>query len=237
MCINPLVYGLAQRILVEVAPTPTTIPTSFVPKQPVHTGSRYVQSGGNTFLMLSLIILGISILGAGGVFGYERYLISVRDTKSATVQSAQENIDASTVEDFIRTRDRFTAAQGLLNNHVAVSNFFDLLESLTLQNVRFSSLSFTLTEDRSAEIQMNGTARTFNALAAQSSAFASEKRIKRAIFSDIKVNDTKTVSFSLAADIDPKLLALTPETIPALPVEDATTASSSQSTTTTPTLP
>jgi hypothetical protein len=184
--------------------------------------------------MLSLVILGIAILGAGGVFGYERYLLSIRDTKSVAVQKAQEGIDASTVEEFIRTRDRFTAAKGLLNNHVAVSNFFNLLESLTLQNVRFNSLSFTLAEDRSAEIQMNGTARTFNALAAQSSAFSAEKRIKRAIFSDIKVNDNKTVSFSLGAEVDPKLLVLIPEDAPVVPVEETTTASSSQSATTTP---
>ncbi len=183
-------------------------------------GARFTQSGGNTFLILSLIILGISILASGAVFGYERYLMSVRETKSAEVQKAQESIDIATVEEFIHTRDRFTAAKGVLDNHVSASNFFDLLESLTLQNVRFNSLSFTVTEDRSAKIQMNGTARTFNALAAQSSAFAGEKRIKRAIFSDIRINDNKSVSFSLEADLDSKLLTLVPEARELLPADD-----------------
>lgn len=168
-------------------------------------------------LFISLVILAIAILGAGGVFAYERFLIGVRDAKAQEVAKAQAAIDSSSVEEFIRTRDRFTAAQGLLNNHVAATNFFNLLESLTLQTVRFSSLSFTLTDDRSADISMSGTARTFNALAAQSSVFASEKRIKRAIFSDIKVNADKTVSFALAADLDSKLLALTAEAAPDAP--------------------
>lgn len=180
-------------------------------------GSRLTQSGGNTFLIISLVFLGIAILGSGGVFGYERYLLSVRESKALEVAQAEESINASTVEEFIRTRDRFTSAQDLLNTHVAASNFFELLESLTLKNVRFSSLGFNLADDRSAEIRMSGTARTFNALAAQSSAFAEEKRIKRAIFSDIKVNPDKTVSFSLAADLDEKLLLLTPVAAPVVP--------------------
>lgn len=208
-----------------MAISPTTIPTSFVPKQPVRTGGKATKSGGNTLLFLSLVILGIAILGSAGVFGYERYLISARDSKSAQVEQAQAAIDSASVEGFVRTRDRFTAAKGLLDSHVAATNFFNLLESLTLQTVRFNSLSFTLTEDRSAEITMGGTARTFNALAAESSVFAGEKRIKRAIFSDIKVNPDKTVSFSLAADLDPKLLALSAEAAPAVPAAPVATTS------------
>lgn len=210
-----------------MAQSPTTIPTSFVPKQPVRPGTQFSHSGTNVFLTIAIVILGVSILSAGATFGYEQYLLSVREKKSAEVKNAQAQIDSSTVEEFIRTRDRFTAAKGLLDSHVAVSNFFDTLETLTLQTVRFNSLSFNLAEDRSAEIRMDGVARTFNALAAQSSAFANEKRIKRAIFSGITVNENKTVSFSLAADLDAKLLVLVPEEAPVPPpsFEEETTAS------------
>jgi hypothetical protein len=204
-----------------VAPTPTTIPTSFVPKQPVRTGTRFAKTGGNTFLVLSLILFGVAVFGAGAVFGFERYLLSVSDSKSAELDAAQARVDASKVEEFIRTRDRFIVGKGILDTHVAASNFFKLLETLTLQNVRFNSLSFRLGEDRASEIGMEGTALTFNALAAQSSAVAAEKRIKRAIFSDIKVNENKTVSFSLAAELDPKLLTLLAEDAPNVPVSSA----------------
>ncbi len=218
-----------------MAPSPTTIPTSFVPKQPVQGGTKFTKTGGNTFLFLSLVILGIAILGMGGVFGYERFLLGVRDSKSAELKAAQASIDSSSVEEFIRTRDRFTSAKGLLDSHVAATNFFNLLESITLQTVRFNNLTLTLTDDRAAQIDMSGTARTFNALAAQSSVFAGEKRIKRAIFSDIKVNPDKTVSFALAADLDPKLLALSADAAPsgpqapAVPVATSSAPSASSS--------
>lgn len=89
---------------------------------------------------------------------------------------------------------------------------------------------------------MSGTARTFNALAAQSSVFAGEKRIKRAIFSDIRINDNKSVSFSLEADLDPKLLTLVPEVTQTVPADDGaltpppatTTAAQTGAATTTP---
>jgi hypothetical protein len=194
--------------------------------------------GGNIFLVIASLVLGLSLLGSIGVFAYERYLTGVRDTRAAEVAQAEELINPDSVEDFIRTRDRFIEAGEILDGHVAVSQFFDLLESLTLQSVRFDTLTFMLAEDRTAEIRIAGVARTFNSLAAQSSAFASEKRIKSAIFSNITVNDNRTVAFSLEADLDPRLLILNPPEAQAMPeVPAATTTPAAPAATTTTTAP
>lgn len=211
-------------------PSPTTIPTSFVPKQPVRSGSPYSKSGGNTFFIVALIVLAVSVVSSVAVFGYEQYLKSVRDSKAEQVRTAQESLSTETVEDFIRTRNRFIAAGSILESHTAATGFFELLETMTLENVRFNSLSFEVGEDGSAQIAMDGVARTFNALAAQSSAFAEEKRIKRAIFSEIALNtQNDTVTFTLTADLDPKLLSFAnrpvpnvavPEDIESAPTED-----------------
>ncbi len=226
-----------------MAPSPV-IPTSFVPKQPVRASGQYKSTGGNPFLLVGFILFGLSIAASIGVFAYEKYLVGVRDSKRVEVEQAQEAINSMAVEDFIRTRERFVSAQDLLEGHVAASKFFALLETLTLQNVRFDTLSFTLADDRTAEIQMTGIARSFNALAAQSSAFASENRIRRAIFSDIDVNDTGTVSFTLSADLTPGLLKVSDaDALPyiQLPAEgmvpssaELDTATTTPATTTTP---
>lgn len=219
-----------------MAPSPTTIPTSFVPQQPVRTTTNFRKSGGNPFLAVSILILVVALLACGAVFGYQHYLEGVRTAKQAQVQQAQASIDSAQLSTFIRARDRFSAAEGLLDGHVAVSNFLGLLESLTLTNVRFTSLSFTLADDRSAEIKMDGTARTFNSLAVESSAFAAEKRVKRAIFSGIKVNQNGTVAFSLDANLEPELLAFTADGLaPATPL--ATTTPTEAGTSTSSALP
>lgn len=194
---------------------PPTIPTSFVPKQPVATGIRQ-KSGTNIFLIGALAVLGLSVIGSAATFGYEFYLKSARDAKAAELALAQQSVDIDVVESFIRLRDRLAPVDDILNEHVTLSEFFDTLEVRTLQNVRFNNMSITVANDRTAEIETEGVARTFNALAAQSAALAGEKRIKRAIFSGISVNDNGTVSFTLTASLDPRLITAG-EVLPGIP--------------------
>lgn len=167
---------------------------------------RKQKSGLNLLLIGSSIVLGIGTLACAGIFGYELYLKGARDTKQAELVAAQRAVDIDTVEGFIRLRDRLSATESILNQHVELSEFFDVLESRTLQTVRFSNLQISVDGDRSAEVEMEGVARSFNALAAQSASIAAEKRIKRAIFSDITVNDNGTVGFALSATLDPRII-------------------------------
>lgn len=195
---------------------PPTIPTSFVPKQPVAPSARRQKSGTNLFIIIGGIVAGLAIVAAAGVFGYEWYLKGARDQKLEALTEAQRSVDIDTVEGFIRLKNRLNTAETMLNQHIMLSEFFDALESKTLQTVRFSGLTVTVAEDRSAEIQMEGVARTFNALAAQSASIAAEKRIKRAIFSDITVNENGTVGFSLNATVEPRLIT-SGEFLPGIP--------------------
>ncbi len=155
---------------------------------------------------VSFFILVAAVVGAGGTFGYKTYLDTVTKARQLRLESAEKNINPVAVEDYIRLRNRIKVANLILNRHVAPSQFFTTLESLTLQNVRFQTLQLTVKDDRSASIEMQGVARSFNALAAQSSAFAAEKQIRRAIFSGITVDKNGLVKFALSADLSPKLI-------------------------------
>ncbi len=224
MCINSA--RIARSRYTERVALPPTVPTSFVPKQPVATGPRRRTTGTNPFLMLSYVILIVALAGCAATFGYQLYLEGVAKSKTDQVTAAVNKIDQTTVTEFIRLRDRFTSAQDILNRQVALSQFFLVLENLTLQNVRFTSLKVLVANDRTATVNMNGTAKTFNALAAQSAALASDKRIKRAIFSGIEVKDS-IVSFALTADLDPSLVersaaSVAQATAPAAPAATTT---------------
>lgn len=187
---------------------PPTIPTSFVPKQPVATQARRKRAPLGIFYYGALFLLGVAVVGAGLTFGYKTYLDSVRDARKTRLSAAEQNINPEAVEDFIRLRNRIQASNTLLNQHVVLSRFFDVVESITLKNVRFQSLTASVGNDRTTKIEMRGLARSFNALAAESAAFAADKRIKRAIFSNITVNESGVVSFALKAEIDSKLITV-----------------------------
>jgi hypothetical protein len=226
------------------------IPTSFVPRQTVDTNRRKIRSGTDILLIGSLILLALTIAAAGAIYGYQLYLQKVSVSKAQDLQKAQAAIDQSTVEGFVRLSSRLANAKTILDQHIFPSQFFDLLENLTLQSVHFNTLTFTLNKDKSASIDMNGVAKNFNALAAQSAAFANEKRIKHAIFSGFSVNKDNSVSFELSAELDPKLVlsvgdasatsagvtgsttSITPSTSIA-PVTSATTAAPVRAATTT----
>lgn len=194
------------------------IPTSFVPKQPVKAAMpRRGSSGIDTFLFISLIVLVATVAASGALFAYQLYLDGVLESKALRLIEAQGRVDENAIQEFIRARNRFATAGALLDGHVAASQFFDALEERTLQNVRFSSLSFQIADDRSATLSMQGTARTFNALAAQSSELAKEARLRRVIFSDISPQDNGTVSFSLSAEVDAALVLMAAPDKPTLP--------------------
>jgi len=179
---------------------------------------RHSEGGVNMLLVVALVILGIVVLMAVGVFAYSKFLHNEADQKAAALAAAQAQVSQDTVEGFLRLKNRLTSAQTLLDSHIALSQFFTVLENLTLESVRFNSLTVNIAPDHSAEIKMTGTAKDFNALAAQSAAFAIDKRIKQAIFSGI--NATKDgVSFEVAAKLDPRMVVLSS-------TSDAATASS-----------
>ena len=62
-----------------------------------------------------------------------------------------------------------------------------------------------------AQLDGVGVAKSFNALAAVSTAFASDGRVKDAIFSNIVVDaGDNSVSFALTATLDQELVTFTP---------------------------
>lgn len=218
---------------------PPTIPTSFVPRQVVVTRKSTI--GFNPFLLIAYVIFGIWVIVGLLVFSYQWYLTGVVKQKAQELTTAQNNIDQTSVNDFVKLRDRFTISKQTLDKHVMLSQFFDKIESITIQNGRFTNLRLTVLDNRTAKIQMGGAAKNFNALAAQSSSLTSDKEIKNAIFSGfVPDSKTGTVTFQLDADLEPSLITQTLasaqiEASPPAPAPSAPATAEPNTTKTTPT--
>ena len=209
-----------------------SIPTSFVPKQPVSVDRRRFSNGGNNlFLVVSSIILALTIAAAAGTFLYDQFLKNEETAKAAQIVAAQKSVNQDTVDQLVRLEDRLTASESLINQHIVLTQFFNLLGSITAQSVHFNGVDITVADDRSAHIVMTGIAKDFNALASQSTTFASQQYIKSAIFSGIDLDKSGNVSFTLDADIDPSLIVeSSPISASTVPVTDNSTTTDATTT-------
>lgn len=188
---------------------PPTIPTSFVPRSASAVARRF-SSDVDVFALFSYAVLGIVLALALVVFFYSRILTGTQTSKDAELSKAEKAIDPATVTGFVRLRDRLNSSMTLLGNHTAFSGFFTLLETLLPTTVRLTSIHLALDTTKKVRIEGSGVAKSFNALAAVSTAFATNGKIKEAIFSNIVVGRDSSVSFSLSATLDPKVVAFSP---------------------------
>jgi len=200
---------------------PPSIPTSFVPHTASAAARTFRADWSGAFAFLGYGILAIIFALAVGVFFYGRILSASQAAKDAELAKAEAAIDPATVESFVALRNRLNSGQTLLNNHVALSSFFTLLQTIGPTTVRFSSMHLVLDGTGVAKLEGAGVAKSFNALAAASSALAADGRIKDAIFSRIVVSSKDgSVAFALAAKLDSKLVAFSvTANAPVVPVQ------------------
>jgi len=204
---------------------PPSIPTSFVPHASAASVRRRTDLTG-AFAFLGYGVLGFVVILAIGVFVYSSILASEQSTKDAQLATAIARIDPSTVANFVHLRDRLSSGEMLLNNHIATSAFFVALSSLMPSTVGFTAMHIAVNDAGQVTVEANGVAKSFNALATASDAFAKDGRIKDAIFSGIRV-EGNAVTFTLSAALDPSLVAFVPPSTPAPSPTQATATTSS----------
>lgn len=205
---------------------PPTIPTSFVPPSPAAARQRYRFDFGNVFAVIAYGLLLVALGMAVGVFLYGGILEGQKASKDAELTKALEALNKERAESFVILESQLSSGQQLLDEHVAFTGFFKVIETLLPSTVRFSTLRLSIVDENNATLEAAGVARTFNALAAASASLASDGRIRDAIFSRISVNKDNTVGFSLTAKLKPELIMFSasaasevPQAEPTLPEE------------------
>lgn len=188
---------------------PPTIPTSFVPHSNV-APRKFSSDFTGAFGFFAYAVLGIVFLMALGVFFYGRILVADEASKYKKLTVAEAEIDAKTVESFVRLRNLLSSVETLLEGHVAFSGFFSSLEKILPATVRFTALHLSIGKNGMSKVEGEGVAKSFNALASASTAFAGDGRIKDAIFSKINIKEDNSVSFSLFATLDREIIVFSP---------------------------
>jgi len=183
--------------------------SSFIPKKPL-TGIQEAapQTHVSIFSVLAVFLFVISIGLAGGAFFWVTVLEKQKDLNIQTLEDSRKQFDPSLIDELKRVNTRIDVAKELLDRHVSVSNFFDIIEGFTLRSVRFTNFSYVLgsNTEEVIKLQMNGEAESFSAIALQSDVLGKNKSLSNPILSNLALKEGGKISFTLGAEVPASIL-------------------------------
>ncbi|MEK7177032.1 MAG: hypothetical protein AAB719_01950 [Patescibacteria group bacterium] len=192
--------------------------SSFIPKGPIgpSANTQVAREGGKSRSILSyvsMIVFVLSVLLAGGVFGYKYYLKYSIENMGTALEEARANLEPETISELTRLNSRLVSTRDLVLTHRAITPLFEFIEMSTPKTVRFNTFSFTAT-DAGVELSMGGEARGYSALALAADIFNKSEAFKNPVFSNLSLNLKGDVVFSFKATVDPSLVLYSRQTEP-----------------------
>ncbi|MEX0933243.1 MAG: hypothetical protein WDZ74_00675 [Candidatus Paceibacterota bacterium] len=204
--------------------------SSFIPKQPLvgqESGSpRYTKrrrESSSPFVGLSVLMFTLSLLVFGGVWGYTLFVEREIQDMEVRLEEQRQQFQPAEIAEYKRFDDRLKVAASILNNHIALSEIFSLLEEVTLPSVRYTTFDFSKDEIVSTEaevdgvivqtpaserlsIALGGEAGTFEDIALQAEEFKKNQFVRNSTFSTFQLNETGMIGFAIQATLDPSLI-------------------------------
>lgn len=177
--------------------------SSFIPKQgAVSTRRARRESSLGLLFLISLLLLGISLLVFAGSFGY-RAVLDRQVNKpcggdgsacglKATVDRTREELGIEEIIRYSRLDKKMTAAAGLIDRHISLVPLLDLIETETLHTVRFSAMVLNV----DGGVTLEGVATSYADLASQVKTLEKNPGVKAVVFSDVDLNDAGQVVFT-----------------------------------------
>lgn len=187
------------------------VKTSFIPKASLKVERTEVKRA-NPIALVNIIagaILIVTILGAGAIFAFERYLLQAVESKRESLERSRAAFEPATIKELARLDTRIAAGTTLLQGHTALSILFDELEKLMLSSVRFSNFSYDIADPTRTLLSASGEAASFNGVALQSDAFSKSVIITEPIFSNVNISKTGTILFDFTSIIDTSRMGYT----------------------------
>lgn len=183
--------------------------TSFIPKRPVMSSSKIALPAVkniNIFSTIATLLFILTLLASVGLFGYKLYIVRQIVQADKDLNEARAAFEPEKIKELLNASTRIDTIENLLDNHFVVSELLVLLEQITVKNASFSTLTYRNIQNI-ISINLDGEARTYNALAQQSDIFNKSGFFQQQVFSDFSLTDTGTVRFRYSAVVLPELVS------------------------------
>ncbi len=186
--------------------------SSFIPESDSLTspdGGRRSR-GGSVLVLVSLGLLIVTVLAAVGLFVYKNSLSTTLADRQQELEERRSAFDPALIDELDKTATRVETARSLVDNHLAFTPIFSIVESATLTSVQFSAMEVTYNDGGGGDpansdsqpsggvtVNLTGTGPGYATIALQSSELADHDKIQDPILSDFQLNDEGDVEFSV----------------------------------------
>ena len=177
---------------------------TFIPKKAI-SAPFYKERGPSLIIIISIVLAIVSALVAGGFYFYKNKINKEVEELKKSVDRAQLTVDEETMNNLEDMAEKIKNAKKIIYNHKSLVPLFKLLESTTLESIRFSNFSYSESGEN-VSIKMEGEANSYSSLANQSDSYAKNKDIRNFVFSNLSLTDKGNVKFSVDIQVNPSLI-------------------------------
>jgi len=182
--------------------------TTFIPKGNTTPTQKTISSKKKVTSIVTLVAFLIFVFTAiVGGYIFTRQKLTERNIDSITQELAdvRNSLDDLTITNITELSDRLVFAQTLLNNHLAPSEIFTLLERYTIPTIGFKQFSYDYGTGEVIKLSGQGVSAGFGSIVTQSDIMGESGRFSDVVFSNlVKDAESGQVSFTFSARIDRK---------------------------------
>lgn len=160
---------------------------SFIPKRgPVRRSRRAVSRQAYMFTLISYVLLFATLLSAGGVFLYNKYLDQQLDEEIVTLNTAINSFSEADMQRVLEFDRRLQQADGRLDKSVSMVSVFEALEAATIDTVKIKSLSLEREEDAKLVLSATIETDTFDSTIFQRGVFRRNQVVDTVTFKEVQ---------------------------------------------------
>lgn len=149
--------------------SPDAVPqASFGSSKPANLMNRVSDESRSIIQILLFTILGLAVLLAIGMFGYNYYLSSQIESKKATLASYESRLANLPLQDMRKLSNRIKIINQLVKEHPSVNVAFKILEDSVEHEVVYRRFDLRYNEStKNYQLDLGGTASSYRSLAQQ----------------------------------------------------------------------
>lgn len=165
--------------------------------------ASWAVAGGRWLFRASLAVGALSLLAAGGLFGYRRILVGQRSEWLSRVRAEEAVLQTPLSRELTDLSRSLSASREVLAQHVLATNVFGFLKEATHPQVQFTGFQFS---HETLALDLSGVAASYRTVAEQISILESRGEVSAVDFGGLS-RGPKGVLFQLSIEVKPILLS------------------------------